>query len=60
MIDRFFAKQGIELEGPEKRRFHDKALKWIKGTPDGQVLVVKLSGLSGKAEAYASYQPKGS
>jgi hypothetical protein len=59
MIDRFFAKQGIELEGPEKRRFHDKALKWIKGTPDGQMLVVRLSGLSGKVEAYSSYKPRG-
>ena len=60
MVDQFFAKQGIELKGPELRRFQDKVLKWIKGMPDGQVLVVRLSGLSGKAEAYASYQPKGS
>lgn len=59
MIDRFFAKQGIALEGPEKRRFHDKALKWIKGTPEGQMLVVRLSGLSGKVEAYSSYKPRG-
>ncbi len=59
MIDRFFAKQGIVLEGPEKRRFHDKALKWIKGTPEGQMLVVRLSGLSGKVEAYSSYKPRG-
>lgn len=58
-IDRFFATQGIELEGPERRRFHDKVLKWIKGTPDGQMLVVRLSGLSGKVEAYSSYKPRG-
>jgi hypothetical protein len=58
-IDRFFASQGIELEGPERRRFHDKVLKWIKGTPDGQMLVVRLSGLSGKVEAYSSYKPRG-
>lgn len=58
-IDRFFAKQGIEMDGPEKRRFHDKALKWIKGTPEGQMLVVRLSGLSGKVEAYSSYKPRG-
>ncbi len=60
MVDGFFAKQGIVLQGAERRRFQDKALKWIKGTPDGQVLVVRLSGLSGKAEAYSSYRPKGS
>jgi hypothetical protein len=59
MIDRFFAKQGIELEGSERRRFHEKALKWIKGTPEGQMLVVRLSGLSGKVEAYSSYKPRG-
>jgi hypothetical protein len=60
MVDEFFAKQGIELKGAERRRFQDKALKWIKGTPDGQVLVVRMSGLSGKAEAYSSYRPRGS
>lgn len=60
LVDDFFAKQGIELQGPERRRFHDKVLRWIQSTPDGQTLVVRLSGLSGKAEAYSSYQPKGS
>jgi hypothetical protein len=59
MIDRFFANQGITLEGAERRRFHEKALKWIKGTPEGQMLVVRLSGLSGKVEAYSSYKPRG-
>jgi hypothetical protein len=59
MIDRFFAKQGVVFEGAERRRFHDKVLKWIKGTPDGQLLVVRLSGLSGKVEAYSSYKPRG-
>lgn len=60
MVDEFFAKQGIKLEGAERRRLQDKALKWIKGTPDGQVLIVRLSGLSGKVEAYSSYKPRGS
>jgi hypothetical protein len=59
MVDEFFAKQGIKLQGAERRRFQDKVLKWVKGTPEGQVLVVRLSGLSGKAEAYSSYRPKG-
>jgi hypothetical protein len=57
-IDRFFATQGIELKGPERRRFHEKALKWLKGTPEGQMLVIRLSGLSGKVEAYSSYKPR--
>ena len=60
MVDEFFAKQGIKLEGAERRRLQDKAQKWIKGTPHGQVLVVRLSGLSGKVEAYSSYKPRGS
>ena len=60
MVDEFFAKQGIKLEGAERRHLQDKVLKWIKGTPDGQVLVVRLSGLSGKVEAYSSYKPRGS
>lgn len=60
MVDEFFAKQGIELKGAERRRFHDKVQRWIQSTPDGQTLVVRLSGLSGKVEAYSSYRPKGS
>ena len=58
MVDEFFAEQGVKLEGAERRRFHDKVLRWIQSTPDGQNLVVRLSGLTGKPEAYSSYRPK--
>jgi hypothetical protein len=34
-------------------------LKWIVGIPIGQVLVIKLSGLTGKPNVYSSYQPRG-
>ena len=55
----FLAKQNIELESHELRRLHDKLLKWIEGIPLNQILVIKLSGLSGKPNVYSSYQPKG-
>ena len=54
----FLAEQNITIEGHELRRLHDKLLKWIEGIPLNQVLVVKLSGLSGKPNVYSSYQPK--
>ena len=54
----FLATQNVSFEGPELRRLHDKLLKWIEGIPLNQILVIKLSGLSGKANVYASYQSK--
>jgi hypothetical protein len=58
-LEKFLAEQNVTIEGHELRRLHDKLLKWIEGTPINQVLVVKLSGLSGKPNVYSSYQPKG-
>lgn len=58
MIEEFFANQGVPLAGNDRRRILDKILRWLQSTPEGQVLVIKLSGLSGSAEAYSSYQPK--
>jgi len=58
-LEEFLAKQNITIEGHDLRRLHDKMLKWIEGVPLGQVLVIKLSGLTGKPNVYSSYQPKG-
>ncbi len=57
-LDEFLAIQNIEIEGRDLRRLHDKMLRWIEGIPLGQVLVIKVSGLSGKPNVYSSYQPK--
>ena len=57
-LDSFLAEQGVELEEYETHRLHDKVLRWIEGAPTGNVLVIKISGLFGKPEAYSSYQPK--
>ena len=59
ILEEFIANQNIELETHELRRLHDKLLKWIEGIPLNQILVIKLSGLSGKPNVYSSYQPKG-
>jgi hypothetical protein len=58
-LEDFLAEQNVTIEGHDLRRLHDKLLKWIEGIPINQVLVVKLSGLSGKPNVYSSYQPKG-
>ncbi len=58
-LDEFLTKQDIKIEGNDLRRLHDRMLKWIVGIPLGQVLVIKLSGLTGKPNVYSSYQPKG-
>jgi hypothetical protein len=58
ILEDFLTEQNVTIEGHELRRLHDKLLKWIEGIPLNQVLVVKLSGLSGKPNVYSSYQPK--
>ena len=58
-LDEFLAKQNVKIEGHDLRRLQDRMLKWIEGVPLGQVLVIKLSGLTGKPNVYSSYQPKG-
>ena len=57
-LGKFLTEQGVKIEGHDLRRLHDKMLKWIEGIPLGQVLVIKLSGLTGKPNVYSSYQPK--
>ena len=57
-LDEFLATQNVKIEGRDLRRLHDKMLKWLTGVPPGQMLVVKLSGLSGKPTVYSSYQQK--
>jgi hypothetical protein len=54
----FLAEQRIEFEPHELRRVQDKLLKWVEGIPLHQVLVIKVSGLSGRPSLYSSYQPK--
>jgi len=57
-LDGFLTQQGVELGKYETHRIHDKVLRWIEGTPGGNVLVIKITGLFGKPEAYSRYQPK--
>jgi len=57
-LDSFLAEQGVELGEYETHRIHDKVLRWIEAAPTANVLVIKISGLFGKPEAYSSYQPR--
>jgi hypothetical protein len=58
ILGNFLVEQKIEFEPHELRRFQDKLLKWVEGIPLHQVLVIKVSGLSGRPSLYSSYQPK--
>lgn len=59
ILETFLADQKIEFEPHEYRRVQDKLLKWVERIPLHQVLVIKVSGLSGRPSLYSSYQPKG-
>ena len=57
-LDGFLAEHKIEFSQYEKRRLQDKVLRWIESTPEGQVLVLKISGIHGRPEPYSSYQAR--
>jgi hypothetical protein len=58
ILEEFLVQQKIEFDPHELRRFQDKLLKWIESTPLNQVLVIKVTGISGRPSLYSSYQPK--
>jgi hypothetical protein len=58
ILQEFVSEHELDLGVFEKRRLQDRVLRWIESTPEGQVLVLKISGLHGRAEVYSSYQPK--
>ena len=57
MLDAFLKDQGMELNSHEIRRLREKVQRWIELTPTGRVLVLRISGLSGKPDVYSSFQP---
>jgi hypothetical protein len=57
-LDTFFSEQGFVLNSHEKRRLYEKVQRWIEATPNKRVLVLRVSGLSGKPDVLSSFQPK--
>jgi len=57
-LDGFLADHKIEYSTYEQRRLQDKVLRWIESTPEGQVLVLKISGIHGRPEPYSSYRSR--
>jgi hypothetical protein len=57
-LDDFFDEQGLELNSHERRRLYEKVQRWIESTPNKRVLVLRMSGLSGKPDVVSSFQPK--
>jgi hypothetical protein len=57
-LDTFFVEQGLELTTHERRRLYEKVQRWIESTPNQRVLVLRMSGLSGKPDVVSSFQPR--
>lgn len=57
LLDAFIKEQGMELNSHEIRRLREKVQRWIELTPNGRVLVLRVSGLFGKPDVYSSFQP---
>ena len=57
-LDAFFDEQSLELNRHEKRRLYEKVQRWVESTPNQRVLVLRMSGLSGKPDVVSSFQPK--
>jgi hypothetical protein len=51
----FLAAYHINYGKYQIQKFEEKVLRWVESTPDGQMLVLKIGGLSGKPEPYPSY-----
>jgi len=57
-LDAFFSEQSFELNTHERRRLYEKVQRWVESTPNGRVLVLRMTGLSGKLDVLSSFQPK--
>jgi hypothetical protein len=57
-LDEFFSDQNFELNSHERRRLYEKVQRWVESTPNKRVLVLRMSGLSGKPDVLSSFQPK--
>jgi hypothetical protein len=58
LLQEFYEKHDLDHGPLEKRRLRDKVVRWIESTPEGQVLVLKISGLHGRPELYSTYQSR--
>jgi hypothetical protein len=55
-IDSFLARNDIEMNGHQLRKYLDKVVHWIEAIPEGQALVLKISLV--QDEPYPSYAPR--
>jgi hypothetical protein len=56
-LSTFLATHGIELDSYKRRKLETNILRWIHATPEGQILVLKISALHGAPEPYPTYRP---
>jgi hypothetical protein len=57
-LDRFLYEAGVAYDGASRTRFERKVQEWIEATPPEHVLLLKVSALSGRREAYPNYARK--
>jgi hypothetical protein len=56
VINQFLARNDIEMNGHQLRKYLDKVVHWIEAIPEGQALVLKISLV--QDEPYPSYAPR--
>ncbi len=58
LLGGFLAGYGVELSSSSRRQLDHKVLRWLESTPDGHVLVLKMTTLHGYFEPYPVYEPR--
>lgn len=55
-IQAFLVKARAEMPESDQRRFEEKVLRWIEGTPEGQILILKSGAMDGPFKLYPIYR----
>jgi len=58
MISEFLDKHGVQYSGYQLHKFEDEVLRRVTGSPEGQVLVLKIGGFQDNPKPFFSYVPK--
>ncbi len=57
-LQAFLVEARAEMAESDQRRFEEKVLRWIEGTPDGQILILKSGAMDGPFKLYPIYRHK--
>ncbi|MCP4898125.1 MAG: hypothetical protein GY906_14225 [bacterium] len=55
-LNAFLVEAKAEMKENDQRRFEEKVVRWIEGTPEGQVLILKSGAFDGPYKLYPLYR----